>query len=45
LENSLQHANDGALRAVLAFGEPAQSVEVTEELVGPVNQVDDHPLE
>ena len=44
LENGLQHADDGAVGAVHAFVESAQSVEMTEELVGPVNQVDDHPL-
>jgi hypothetical protein len=43
LEHGLQHADDGAVGAVHAFVESAQSVEMTEELVGPVNQVDDHP--
>ena len=38
LENGLQHADDCAVRAVLAFGEPAQAVEVTEEFVRAVNQ-------
>jgi hypothetical protein len=42
LEHALQHADDRAIRAVLAFGEPAQPVEVTEELVGSVDEVDDH---
>ena len=41
LENGLQHADDGAVRAVLAFGEPAQAVEVTEELVGAVDEMND----
>ena len=44
LENGLQHADDGAVRAILAFGEPAQAVEVTEEFVGAVDEVDDHRL-
>jgi hypothetical protein len=38
----LEHADDGAVGAVLAFGEPAQAVEVTEEFVGAVNEVNDH---
>jgi hypothetical protein len=42
LEHGLQHADDGAVRAVLVFGEPAQAVEVTEELVGAVDEVHDH---
>ena len=35
LEDGLQHADDGAVGAIHAFVEPAQAVEVTEELVGP----------
>src|SRR5207245_7212828 len=42
LENGLQHADDGAVRAVLAFGKPAQAVEVAKELVGTVSEMDDH---
>src|SRR5213076_1769680 len=42
LEHGLQHADDSAVRAVHAFVEPAQAVEVTEELVGTVNEMDDH---
>ena len=42
LEHGLQHADDSAVRAVLAFVEPAQPVEVTEELVGAVDEVNDH---
>ena len=38
LEHGLQHADDGAVRAVFAFGEPAQAVEVTEEFVSAVEQ-------
>ena len=41
LENGLQHADDRAVRTVLAFGEPAQAVEVTEEFVGSVDEMDD----
>jgi hypothetical protein len=33
LENGLQHGDDGAVRAVHAFVEPAQAVEVTEGFV------------
>ena len=42
LENGLQHADDRAVGAVFAFGEPAQAVEVTEELVGTVDEVNNH---
>jgi len=39
LENSLQHADDRAVGAVHAFVEPTQPVEVTEELVGTVDEM------
>ena len=42
LENGLQHADDRAVRTVLAFCKPAQAVEVTEEFVGAVDKMDDH---
>src|SRR6476469_5289885 len=42
LEDGLQHADHGAVRAIHAFVEPAQAVEVTKDLVGTVNEVDDH---
>ena len=42
LEHALQHADDGAVGTVHAFVEPAQAVEVTEELVGAVDEVNDH---
>jgi hypothetical protein len=42
LERGLQHTDNSAVRTVLAFGKPAQAVEVTEELVGAVNEVNDH---
>jgi hypothetical protein len=42
LEDGLQHADDGAVGAVHAFVEPAQAVEVTEKLIGPVDKVNDH---
>ena len=42
MEHGLQHADDRAVRAVLAFGEPAQPVEVTEEFVGAVDEVRNH---
>ena len=42
LEHGLQHADDGAVSAILAFVEPAQAVEVTEEFVSAVDEVNDH---
>jgi hypothetical protein len=42
LENGLKNADDRAISAVLAFVEPAQAVEMTEELVGTVDEVNDH---
>jgi hypothetical protein len=42
LEHALQHADDRAVRAIHAFGEPVQTIEVTEELVGAVNEMDNH---
>jgi hypothetical protein len=42
LENGLQHADDGTVRAVFAFGKPAQAVEVTEEFVSTVDEVNNH---
>lgn len=41
LENGLQHADDGAIGAVFAFGKPAQAVEVAEEFVSAVDEVND----
>ena len=42
LEHALQHADDRAVRAIHAFVETAQAVEVTEELVSAVDEVNDH---
>ena len=42
LEHGLQHADDRAVRSVLAFGKPAQAVEVTEEFVRAVNKMNYH---
>ena len=42
LEHGLQHTDDSAVRTVLAFGKPAQAVEVTEELVGTVDEMTQH---
>jgi len=42
LKNGLQHTDNGAVRTVLAFGKPAQAIEVTEELVSAVDEVNDH---
>ena len=41
LENGLEHTDDCAVGTVLAFSEPAQTVEVTEEFVGAVDEVND----
>ena len=43
LEHGLQHAGHRAERAVLPLVEAAQAVEVPEELVRPVDDVNDHP--
>jgi hypothetical protein len=42
VEHGLQHADDSAVRSVLAFGEPAKPVEMTEQLVGAVDEVHNH---
>ena len=42
LENGLQHADHGPIGTVHAFGEPTQSVEVTEEFVSAVNKMNYH---
>ena len=42
VEDGLQHADDRAVGTVHAFGEPPQSVEMTEELVSAVDEVNDH---
>ena len=42
LENGLQHTNDCAIRPIFAFGEPPQTVEVTKEFVGAVDEVNYH---
>jgi len=42
LENGLQHSDDRPVRGVLAFGEPTQAVEVTEEFISAVDEVNDH---
>jgi hypothetical protein len=42
LEHRLQHADHRAERPVAALGEAAQAVEVAEQLVGAVDQMDDH---
>ncbi len=42
VEHVVQNTDDGAVRAVHAFVEPAQPVKVTEELVGTVDEVNDH---
>jgi hypothetical protein len=42
LENGLQHADDSAVRAVHAFVEPAQAIEVTKQFVRAVNKMNYH---
>src|SRR3954454_11045867 len=42
LEHGVQHARDGAEWLVLALVEAALAVEVAEELVGTVDEMDDH---
>ena len=41
LQDRLQHADHGAVRRILALREPAQAVEVAEQLVGAVDEVND----
>ena len=41
-EHRVEHARDRAVTAVLAFVEPAQTVKVPEQLVGSVDDMDDH---
>jgi hypothetical protein len=38
----VQHANHGASGLIHALGEAAQAIEVPEELVGAVNEVNEH---
>ena len=42
LQHALQHADDSAMGAVGALVEAAHAVKVAEQLVGSVDQVDDH---
>src|SRR5262245_6863925 len=42
LEHGIQHTDDRAEGAISSLVEAARSVEVTEQLVGAVDQVDDH---
>src|SRR5215813_683727 len=42
LEHGIQHADDRAEGTIFSFVEAARSVEVTEQLVGAIDQVDDH---
>src|SRR5215472_10370417 len=42
LEHGMQHADDRAEGTIFSFVEAARSVEVTEQLVGAIDQVDDH---
>lgn len=42
LQHRVQHANHGASGLIRTLGEPAQAIEVPEELVGAVNEVNEH---
>ena len=42
LQQSLQHADHGAEWPVLAFVEATQAVEVPEQLVGAIDEMNDH---
>src|SRR5215470_13438184 len=42
LEHGIQHADNRAEGAIFSVVEAARSVEVTEQLVGAIDQVDDH---
>src|SRR5215467_3202951 len=42
LEHGIQHADDRAEGAILSLVEAARAVEVTEQLIGAIDQVDDH---
>ena len=42
LQHRMQHAIDRAQRPVLALVEAAQAVEMTEQLVGAVDEMNDH---
>ena len=42
LQHRVQHTHHRPSRLVCALGEAAQAIEVPEELVGPVNEVDEH---
>ena len=42
LQHGIEHADDGAESSILSVGEATQSVKMTEELVGSVDQMNDH---
>ena len=42
LQHGVEHTDYGAAGAIRAVAEAAQTIEVTEQLVGAVNQVNDH---
>ena len=42
LQYGIEHAEHGTERLVRSFAEAAQAVEVTEQLVGAVDEMDDH---
>ena len=42
LQDPVEHTHDRAHRPILALGETAQTVKVPEQLVGAVDEMDDH---
>src|SRR5205085_7208332 len=44
LQHGMQHAVYGAEGSIVAFVEAAQTIEVAEQLVRPVNQMNDHDI-
>src|SRR3954471_21923227 len=42
LQHALQHADDGTVRPILALVESAQPVEMPKQLVGAVDEMNDH---
>jgi len=44
LQHRVQHTGNRAEGRVVAFGESAQAVEMTEQLVGAVDEMDDHAV-
>ena len=43
LQDGVEQTDDGAERPILALGEAAQAIEVAKQLVGTVDEMNDHP--